>query len=171
MVNQYSDAFRNKDWALVTEMIHPEIFKYESRKNFEKALDEGLKEEGYIININGSRIDSVYPSMEFKGDKFALVKMTATISMMPSDDPKNVNGTDNRMPDNFCELLKELDDKYSTLTSCKLIGRGVEYNMTDLSFVVFLKQKNRWYFLSKDEESEKIVNKIIPGEVRRHFRY
>jgi hypothetical protein len=171
LINEYITALKKKDWASLTNLIHPDVFKQISRKSFEKAMNNSMNGDGFAIEIKDSQIDSLYHPMDYQGDIYTYVRMITKTFMKPSDNSSNSNEADNKIPEDFCNLLKEQDDKHGSTNDCRLVNGGVEFSMIDFSYVIFLEKKKKWYLLSKDEDSEQLVNKIIPEEVRKNFGY
>lgn len=151
---EYIKAFKQKDWASIVNMIHPADFKSVSSKDLEKKMNNSMNPEGFVIEIMDSKIDSLYPAMNYNGDAYTFVRLATKVSMMPAVSSNNSSRADYVITENFSDLLKENDDKHNYLTDCRLINGGAEYTMIDFSYGIYLAKDKKWYFLSKDDESE-----------------
>jgi hypothetical protein len=168
LMDSTHSASQRQDWPAVIQLIHPDVFQYISKKSFEQALQNTMSGDGFKTRIIAADIDSIYPSVLHKGNKYSLVRLTLSVELMLTggSDSSKVRS---RIPDDICDQLREGDEE--NFMDCRIVGNGVEYSMKDFSYAIYLARKKKWFVLSSDEDTDVIVNKIIPAEVRKTFGY
>lgn len=163
MIKNYNDAFRRADWETVLDLIHPDVFKMVTRDNFKKMLQTTFKGDGYEMQFEQMNIDSIHPVVTHNKDKYSLIFMNAT-SFIKYTEETDSAGISQETLANTCEGMKAEFGK--DFISCQPSGNGVRFSIRDRCYAIYLSGKKKWYFLSKDKDSEDMFDKIMPAEVR-----
>lgn len=167
LMTSYNEAFSKSDWPAVIKLVHPVIFKYISRKEFEKGLNSGFKGDDFEIRVRNTTIDSIFPVIQEGTRKYSLVLIKLTANMLLAD--SSDKGTLNQRLTQICEGMKGEFGK--DFISCEVKENQIEFATYDRCYTIYLPKEKKWFVLSKDEDSEEIVNKIIPEEVRLKLGY
>jgi hypothetical protein len=167
LVDSYSEAFSRSDWPAVINLLHPQAFDFIPKKEFEKALVNTFESGELQIRVNSMIIDSIYPSVHDGTKKYSLVLVRSVTEMFEraaSDSTElQISLTE------LCEGMKQ--ELAEDFISCEPKENKIELSSKDRMYVIYLPKEKKWFVLSKDEDSEEMVNKIIPKKVREKLGY
>ena len=69
----------------------------------------------------------------------------------------------------ICKSLKE--EFVNDFVSCNGLGKSISYVIREKCYAIFLSEEKRWVILTKDQNTEKIIDKIIPESIREKLEY
>jgi len=154
LIDHYSFAYEKGDWDKLADLIHPGAFEFISRKEFKRQLDSTLSRKNYTMNIKSMVIDSLYPFIRYKGNKYSSL-----ITKMTSDMAFNME-----LDSAVCDRLKA--DTTVVIVDCHIQGRHLLFTSKEKGYAIYLADKRKWYFLTDTKESALMVDKLIPKKVR-----
>jgi hypothetical protein len=154
---QYDKVFREADWDGLLDIIHPAVFKDLPRTQLKKQLEESFETKDYRMRFTGVTIDSIHPVMNHDNDRYSLVDVTVSAGMDMTATPSP----------SVCDAMKS-DPNF---VSCSVDSNKIKFSLRDRCYAIYKGDKKKWFILSKDEETEDIVHKIVPKEVRDKLGY
>jgi hypothetical protein len=169
MIAKYNEAFIRYDWEATLDIIHPDVFKTISREDFKKTLENAFSGDGYVIQFERISIDSVSPVIIDKGIKYSLVMMHNTSFMKLTGLTDSTITANKETLSNACEGMKQQFGQ--NFISCEVQNTGIRFSVKDRCYAIFIPAQKKWYFLSKDVQSEFITDKIVPANVREKLGY
>jgi hypothetical protein len=155
LMKDYEAAFKQSDWDKMLTFIHPGSFEFISKADFRKALETSFKGEGYSMKVDSMSIESIGNTRTVKDNRYSLVHIRMSADMLLD-----------AMPDSsVCANMK--NDTSVTYTDCRIDGHHIYFGLKDKLYAIYLAKDAKWYVLSLgDADSKKIVEKLIPEEVR-----
>ena len=167
LIDSYSKAYLSKDWESVANLIHPEVFNFFSKNDFIKSVDDTLTREYYHMVENNLFVDSITPIIHKKEDKYALVYLRneSVLEMSLKVD----SSLWDKVSLAVCKQLKESFKK--DFVTCTGLNKRISYKIKEKAYVIFLKGQEKWFMLTKDEDSKGLVDKLIPTNIREKLGY
>jgi len=157
LMDEYNQAFLKTDWDALLELIHPGAFEVIPRNKYKEALETSFNGQGYTIRLKNMSVDSIGPIIDNKGDKYSVVNITVSSNM-------TLNQT---APAAICDQMKQ----DPSVISCSSDSNVVNFSMHDKCYAIYVADKQKWYFISKNEQSKPIADKVIPKEVGEKLGY
>lgn len=167
LMTSYADALSRSDWPGLISKIHPQAFEYVSKRGMEDELKASLKGDNYLMHFTEMNIDSIYQVIAKGSAKYSFVRLNMTARMIFTD---TLDGSYTKEAlDKMCEAMRKGFEK--DLLGCLHLHNGIEFASRAYCYVVYIPDEKKWFCITKDSDSERIVNKIIPAEIRKEFGF
>lgn len=165
LIDSYNGAYINKDWAYITKLIHPRVFNFFSKKDFENALDSSLSRKNYKIVVHEYTIDSLFTLGYSKFDKYVMAYLLTRSVIEFSKEFDSIQRIE--MSTNVCEQMEESFGK--DFISCNGDSDSVEYVIFEKCYIIFLADRQQWFLLNETKEGQRLVEEIIPERIRKQL--
>ena len=166
VIDAYNKAYLDQDWKYVASLVHPEVFNFFSKEDFIKMLDDTIQRKYYKIISKELFIDSITPSLRDRENKYVLLYLHTKSTLELSSEIDSLKTEE--VTTNMCKTLKE--NFGADFTNCVTSNRKVSYQMKEKCYATFLSEQKKWFILIQDENTKKIVDKIIPREIVRKLK-
>lgn len=167
LIKNYNEAYTNKDWEYVAKVLHPQVFTFFERKEYIKSLQETFKREYYTLISNELIIDSISNILYNQSDKYAFLYLSTKSLLEISD---KIDSTKRqKISLAICQSLKE--EFSNDFVRCNGLDKSISYIIREKCYAIFLSEEKKWFILTKDQNTEKIIDKIIPKSVRENLEY
>ncbi|MCT4601976.1 MAG: hypothetical protein N4A59_03575 [Marinifilum sp.] len=156
----YTNAFNNKQWNLVTEMMYPRIFEMMSKDNMIMVM-EGMDNMGVKMTTDFKSIDRISDVVESGNEKYCKIHYYGVVKVK----------------------LSGLMSQGSALVQPKFeqeFGKeNVKYNEESNSFTIQAhramiavadKKSSDWKYIDINSPQAKGLQKLIPEHVKRQLR-